>query len=209
MEVNIIFVNLSYFLTLIALTIREIFWLRIILTLAQFGHLTHAYINIDYSKGIWTLIFVIINIIQIILIYLDRRKLAIPDEIQDLYNNIFHTKSNREFLHFWDQGKVCQLEKETLIKAGDTQADLMLILNGKADVIRDGENIATLKRGQFMAEISYITGQPASADIAIQGELIFYTWDRNTLDKLRKSKPAIMNKLDRILTLDMAEKLIK
>ena len=85
----------------------------------------------------------------------------------------------------------------------------MLILNGKADVIRDGKNIATLKRGQFMAEISYITGQPASADIAIQGELIFYTWDRNTLDKLRKSKPAIMNKLDRILTLDMAEKLIR
>ena len=173
MEVNIIIVNLAYFLTLIALTVREIFWLRIILTLAQFGHLTHAYINIDYSKGIWTLIFVIINIIQIILIYLDRRKLAIPDEIQDLYNNIFHTKSNREFLHFWDQGNVCQLEKETLVKAGDTQADLMLILNGKADVIRDGKNIATLKRGLFMAEISYITGKPASADVFLKKDSHF------------------------------------
>ena len=36
-------------------------------------------------------------------------------------------------------------------------ADLMLVLNGKANVIRDGEKIATLERGQFIAEISYIT----------------------------------------------------
>ena len=85
----------------------------------------------------------------------------------------------------------------------------MLILNGKADVVWTGENIATLERGQFIAEVSYITGKPASADVIVQDEFIFYTWDRDTLDLLRKSKPATMGKLDRILTIDMAAKLTR
>ena len=59
------------------------------------------------------------------------------------------------------------------ITAGDTQADLMLILNGKADVMRDDKKIATLERGQFIAEISYITGQPASADVVSLEDLTY------------------------------------
>ena len=209
MPVDIIIVNISYSLTFIALAIREIYWLRIILTIAQFGQLAHAYLRVDYSKGFWTTIFVIINIIQIIIIYLDRRDLPIPEEIKDLYDNIFHTKSRREFLKFWDAGKVCQLENETVIKSGDTQADLLLILNGKANVVRDGKKIATLERGQFIAEISYITGKPTSADVIIKEGATFYVWNRKSLEILRKSKPEIMSKLDRIITLDMAGKLIR
>ena len=85
----------------------------------------------------------------------------------------------------------------------------MLVLNGKANVIRDEKKIATLERGQFIAEISYITGNPTSADVVAQDELLFYTWNRDTLNKFRKSNPKTMSKLDRILTLDMAEKLTK
>ena len=101
------------------------------------------------------------------------------------------------------------VDKEKLITAGDTQADLMLVLNGTADVIRDGKNIATLERGQFIAEISYITGKPASADVIASEGLTYYVWDRKSLEELRKSKPPLMNKLDRILTLDMAGKLVR
>ena len=81
----------------------------------------------------------------------------------------------------------------------------MMILNGKAEVMRDGKHIATLGRSQFIAEISYITGKPASADVVSKEDLTYYVWNRNTLDKLRKTKPDTMNKLDRILTLDMAK----
>ena len=80
----------------------------------------------------------------------------------------------------------------------------MLVLNGKADVVRDSNKIATLERGQFIAEISYITGKPASADVESYEDLTYYVWNRNILDNLRKSKPATMGKLDSILTLDMA-----
>ena len=47
-----------------------------------------------------------VNIIQIIIIYRERQQLEIPEEVQDIYDTIFHTNTNRQFMYFWDQGKV-------------------------------------------------------------------------------------------------------
>ena len=101
------------------------------------------------------------------------------------------------------------VENKTIVKAGDFQKNLMLVVSGTAEVKRDATVIAQLERGQFIAEISYITGKTASADVVVKEKLSYMIWDRETLDNLRKTKPAIMDKLDRILTLDMADKLTK
>ena len=144
---NLILLNLGYSLVFLALVIREIRWLRVTITVGQSTLLTYSILNGNYNIAFWNSVFVLVNIIQIIILYRERQELEIPEEICDLYENIFHTKSHREFLNFWSQGKLYHVEKETLITTGDTQADLMLVLNGKADIIRDGEKIATLRRG--------------------------------------------------------------
>ena len=71
------------------------------------------------------------------------------------------------------------VENKTIVKAGDIQKDLMLVVNGTAEVKRDATVIAQLERGQFIAEISYITGKPASADVVLEEDLTYYVWDRS------------------------------
>ena len=95
-----------------------------------------------------------------------------------------------------EHGKLYHADKETLITTGLTQSDPMLILNGHATVVRGGNNIASLKRRQFIAEISYITGKPSSANLISKAWLTFFIWNRSVLNKLRKSKPDTMEKLD-------------
>ncbi|MEE2858268.1 MAG: cyclic nucleotide-binding domain-containing protein [Candidatus Neomarinimicrobiota bacterium] len=209
MTLDVIFLHCSYLLTLLALSIRGILWLRIVLTVSQCGHLINAYMNDDINKGGWTIIFIIINLVQIMIIFRERRELFIPEQIRDLYENIFHTKTSREFLHFWDKGELMHVDNKTLISQGDNQENLMLVLNGTAEVIRNDKKIATLERGQFIAEISYITGKPASADVLVSNDLTYYIWDKKSLSELRKKNSNIMRKLDHILTLDMAGKLIR
>ena len=198
-----------FFLVFLALAIREILWLRITITFGQSTLFTYSMLNGNYNIAFWNSLFVMVNIIQIIIIYRERQQLEIPEEVQDIYDTIFHANTNRQFLYFWDQGKAGFVENKTIIKAGDIQKDLMLVLNGTAEVKRDATVIAQLERGQFIAEISYITGKTASADVVVKEKLSYMIWDRETLDNLRKTKPAIMDKLDRILTLDMADKLTK
>ena len=57
--------------------------------------------------------------------------------------------------------------------------------------------------------ITITAGQSTSAQVVSPERLTYYIWNRNNLDKLRKSKPATMGKLDSILTLDMAGKLTR
>ena len=95
------------------------------------------------------------------------------------------------------------------ITAGPSTLFTYSILNGKADDMRLDKKIATFERGQFIAEINYITGKPASADVISPERLTYYIWNRNNLDKLRKSKPATMGKLDSILMLNIAGKLTR
>ena len=206
---NLILLNSGYFMVFLALAIREILWLRITITFGQSTLFTYSMLNGNYNIAFWNFLFVMVNIIQIIIIYRERQQLEIPEEVQDIYDTIFNTNTNRQFLYFWDQGKSRFVENKTIIKAGDIQKDLMLVLNGTAEVKRDATVIAQLERGQFIAEISYITGKTASADVVVKERLSYMIWDRETLDNLRKIKPAIMDKLDRILTLDMADKLTK
>ena len=131
---HLILLNLGYFLVFLALAIREILWLRITITFGQSTLFTYSMMNGNYNIAFWNFLFVMVNIIQIIIIYRERQRLEIPEEVQDIYDAVFHTNTNRQFLYFWD---------------------------------------------------------------------------RAILDNLRKTKPAIMDKLDRILTLDMANKLTK
>ena len=78
------------------------------------------------------------------------------------------------------------------ITAGQSTLFTYSILNGKADVMRDDKKIETFERGQFIAEISCITGEPVSADVVSPERPTYYIWNRNNLDKLRKSKSATM-----------------
>ena len=88
-----------------------------------------------------------VNIIQIIIIYRERQQLEIPEGVQDIYDTIFHTNTNCQFLYFWDQGKAGFVENKTIIKTGDIQKDLMLVLNGTAEVKRYGTVVAQLEGG--------------------------------------------------------------
>ena len=86
---NLILLNLGYFLVFLALAIREILWLRITITVGQSTLFTYAILNGNYNIALWNSIFVLINIIQIVILYRERQEVVIPEEIRDLYENIF------------------------------------------------------------------------------------------------------------------------
>ena len=120
MEQSVIILNLGYALTFIALAIREVFWLRITLTAAQISLFTyHYYYANNQSAAFWTAVFVIVNTYNIIKIIIDRRPKIIPDEIRDLYEGIFSNLTTREFLYFWNMGRIRSVTDEFLINSGE------------------------------------------------------------------------------------------
>ena len=54
---------------------------------------------------------------------------------------------------------------QTLIKQGDYSTELIAIEEGTADVIRDGEKIASLHEGDQIGEMGLLKREPRNADV--------------------------------------------
>src|SRR5436309_6206114 len=56
-------------------------------------------------------------------------------------------------------------EGQILMKQGDYSTELIAIEEGTADVIRDGEKVASLKDGDLIGEMGLLERRPRNADV--------------------------------------------
>ena len=207
--VNII-TFLPYFTKFIALSVRDVLWLRTILVIAECGLFIRSFFFLDppnYHVAFWNIVFIIVNVTMAIRILNERRPVPIPDDLKDLYENIFFRKTSKEFLSFWGRGEVVTIDNDYLIREGEKQDKLILILFGKCKVVKNEKEVATLGRESFVAEMSYLTGDPASADVKAEGKMTYICWDSKTLKTIKNTDVKLWLKIKDSLTRDLIEKL--
>src|SRR5947209_8916295 len=56
-------------------------------------------------------------------------------------------------------------EGQMLMKQGDYSTELIAIEEGAADVLRDGEKLASLKEGDLIGEMGLLSREPRNADV--------------------------------------------
>ena len=173
---EIIIQHLGFIFTSLALSVKDMLRLRIILAIAQITAGVYQVMIDRYDVVLWNIVFTIVNIYHIIRIINERKIVLIPDEIKDIYENIFSDFTSKEFMNFWSLGNYNKSSDSLLIKEGEKQNNLYLILNGKVIVKRGDDILNELSRGKFIAEMSLITNEPATADI-FSGEEVKYISD--------------------------------
>ena len=199
--------HLGYLFTFLALSVKDMLRLRIILAIAQVLLGIYQLSVSRFDVVIWNTIFTIVNIYHIIRIINERKIVFIPDEIKDIYNNIFNDFTTREFMNFWNLGKYKKSSNTLLIKEGEKQKHLYLILKGDVVVKRDEYILNTLKRGKFIAEMSLITNEPASANIYSNNNMEYIVWNQDELKHFQVSNKNLWIKLHNILSKDLIDKI--
>jgi len=211
MDIGFILLNIGFTLNLIALAFREILWIRVLLTLGYLLRFFYQfYFSLSMGQSTWMIVFVIVNLIQIIQILNERRKRYIEPKIVDLYKTIFNDFSTYEFLSFWKHGTVEIVEPNTkIIGEGDYSNSIRLILDGEVVITKDHKNITSLRRGHFVGEISYISKDPAIADVISDKQVSYIKWSNRKLEELKLNNKIFWIKLQNILLKDMIEKIKK
>ena len=179
--------HLGYLFTFLALSVKDMLRLRIILAIAQILLGFYQLSVLRFDVVIWNTIFTVVNIYHIIRIINERKIVFIPDEIKDIYNNIFNDFTSREFMNFWSLGEYKKSSDTLLIKEGEKQKHLYLILKGDVTVKRNKNILNTLGRGKFIAEMSLITDEPASANIYSNNNMEYITWNQTELKHFQSS----------------------
>ena len=141
--------NFAYVLNLIAMTVKDVLWLRALLLPAQVSFLTWGAFSGQMAPVAWNIVFIAINGVQIVRILLERRPIELPEELVDLYEKRFTGMKQREFLLFWETGTQGALEDEHIVHEGEEPNQLLCIVSGQARVSKQGRPIAEDHAGQL------------------------------------------------------------
>lgn len=198
--------NLGYALNLFALTVRDVLWLRAVLIPAQLSFLCWGAVSGIRATVIWNLIFLAINFFHITRILRERRPITLPQELLSIYQKRFSVMKPREFWIFWETGRDEDVDDSTIVEENERPSELMFLVSGRAKVVREGATIAMLEAGQFAAEMSFLSGKPASADVVAVGQAKLKVWNQGRLGLLDKVNPELSLKLQKILSQDVTDK---
>ena len=202
-----LFINAGYILILLALTVRDILWLRGMFIAAHISFISYALLSNNLSMGTWNMLFMTINIFHLVRILKDRKLIVIPDHLKDLYRDIFSAMSAKEFFYFWQMGNVSQVDGGILVREGERFKQVLLIVDGAVNVAKNGHLLAKLSRGSFIGEMGFLTGGVAFADVEAQGAVGYIAWEQEKLDHIKKVNPGFFVKIQSALGQDLAKKI--
>lgn len=84
---------------------------------------------------------------------------------------------------------------DVLIEQGQTGSSLFMLLSGKVDVARDGEQIATCGPGEFVGELSLLLGEPCNATVTAQEDCRLLVLERRPFNALLDSAPTLTKQI--------------
>lgn len=110
----------------------------------------------------------------------------IPEHLDACYESLFSDFTKREFMKLLSSATLERSCNQPIV-LDNTSSPLILLIRGKANVYKNRVLVNTITACHFIAEISYLTGNVAIADVIADGEIEYYKFDLNKLDTLLKS----------------------
>lgn len=202
-------VHFGYLLQLFALLARDVLWLRGILVAAQSVLAFYAWMRgpefLPYV--FWNVLFVLINLYWVARLLRERASVRLPEALRPLHEKHFMALSPPEFLRLWRAGTQRSVRDTQLVREGTRPDALYFLLKGEASVQRQGRELARLAAGDFVAEMSLLTGENTTADVVARGEVELVEWPALELERARARNPALWSKIQSVLGHDLVEKI--
>lgn len=191
--------------------VKEIVWLRLISILASVSEIIYFYFAPPSPVWVyifWNAVFITANVIHLSLLARERTAIHLNEDEQDLHDTLFREFSLFEFMRLMRIGRWVDVPAGRLLtRQGDTVQDVTLIVHGRASVRIHEEVVAQLKDGSFVGEMSFISGQPATASVVTDVDTRCLMWCQRDLKHLLARNPNMRFTMQSLFSRDLLEKL--
>ena len=206
-SISAILISCSYIFT-------DILILRILAILGGIGYIIGSCFMPEGADGKVASIFfssvnTVINLYHAIRIILNRLPILIPDHLKQIYQQTFKSLTPKEFLKLYQLGITeIKPKNDVLTVAGKAERHLYYLCEGEVDIRKEGKVLNKIGQGFFLGEMSYLKESDATADVIVaSNELKIIAWDKSSIDSLERSAPYIFDKLKKIISLDLVNKI--
>ena len=212
MNIALIAGHLAFGLIAFSFVVKDILWLRIVSIIASLFSVFYNWVIPIEPMWIpigWNFVFVALNLYHIAVIVYEKRPVHMSPKHMELYDTMFKNLTPVEFL------KITKLADWEHYRAGDviTQEghkvpDLNLIYNGTVEVRVNKEIVAQLRDGQFVGEMSFLTGKPATATCIVKHDAVILVWKQDEFRELLKRNPSLYFTIQSLLSTQLSSSLV-
>lgn len=204
--------HLASVLTMLAYLLKDILWLRFLTILSCFAGIAFNYVvpaRPLWTVIYWNILFAVINIVQIAIIIKERTGIRFTDEEKELHETLFKNFAPFEFMKLMRIGRWLEAKHgETLAVEKQPLNAVMLIYNGLVGVETNGVEVARLKDGNFIGEVSFIAGGTATATVKALMPTRYIAWPKEEINQLLNRNPSMRFAMQAMLSTDLTKKLM-
>lgn len=205
------FAHLSYILLISAMLMRSVRNLRILALSSGLAAMAHfSWRTNDNTSLVWETLFVLANASQLaLLLYRSRRGLMLGEE-RELLEQVLRVEEPAQQRRLLDLITWRDVEVgEVLMRQGQKTPPLIYIASGAAGIAHDGRLVGVCGPGDFLGEMSLITGEGASATVSVTNPMRVACFDRDALLRLSTGLPELARAFDHALNRGLAAKILR
>lgn len=202
--------HIAYLLLIVSMMMRNITWLRILaISAGTVSAIYYASLG-DIVSMFWEVLFTLVNVIQLIIIAWENRPGEFSEEEQMFITTCIPDLERAHVRRLVKLGEWMERDDdETLIVEDTCPEYLKFLVGGAARVEREGKMIGAVGAGDFLGEMSYLTGKTATATVITETPVRFMAFERETLRNHLDRHPAVRHALEASFNRNLVKKLVK
>ena len=201
--------HLNYILVILSVSMSSMRWLRVFgIASGVVGVFYYGFLVSDSISATWEFIFAGVNAVQLAIVLLAGRRRRISDDEQMLIHTVMPA------LEVNLRARVLKLARwhtrapgEILMEEGQKSPDLVFIAKGAASIEKGERIVGVCGPGDFLGEMSFMTGRPASATVRVANEIRCCAFDPGVLKVLIERNPGIRQALENSFNRNLVGKL--
>jgi hypothetical protein len=203
-------VHFSNILMLVSYSVRDILWLRWFAVAAAVTVIPYYLVqaNVLWPPVLWGSVFAIINLYQIVRLYMERRPVVLSGDEQKLYDLAFRSLRPREFVSLALVGQWRDaVAGEKVLTAGAPASSICIAVSGSVDVHKDDRHLGTLTPGTLIGTALALTGDASTVDAQVREPARLMCWQLADLRRFIDKRPELRVSLQGLVNQDLARKL--
>ena len=202
--------HLSNLLLVGASLVRAILPLRLLLIASGLCAVAYSVATGDRVSAPWQALFVAVNVIQIGMLFRERQRARLTLEEEALRAKCFPALSVVEFHRLVRAGGWHTAGAGSRLTVQDRHVPhLLLMVEGAASVRIGGKSVGRCLPGDFVGEMAFVSGRPASATVVTSEPSRYLAWGIDPLGELMERSPEIRTALQARFSLNLSDKLLR
>jgi CRP-like cAMP-binding protein len=190
--------HLNYVLVILSVSMSSMRWLRVFaIASGMVGVFYYGFLIADNISAAWEGIFAAVNAVQLAIVLLAGRRKKHSEEEELFIRTVMPTLEGNL------RARVLKLARwqtrqpdSVLMEEGEEKPQLVFVASGAASVEKSGTLVGVCGPGDFLGEMSFLTGRPASATVRVANEIRCCVFDPGVLKALTQKNPGIRQALE-------------